>query len=212
MSTSDPGDWWPLGEAGAIQVGEVRLSGWDGKLARARARFAVPRIQPGRYSLMFCDAGCANPLGDIVPAGVSIVADPFIAQLARRLYRLESRSSQRVRGLRRALQNLQAEALPAPESPDVSGIVERLEALERRVSRPQPAADAVAGLRGWFVSGAVLAAAVSVLVGRARARRGRRADIAPLTADVPTERPSVWPSSETVPRPRPAHKTLLRDR
>jgi hypothetical protein len=85
----------------------------------------------------------------------------------------------------------------------VSGIVERLEALEHRVSRPQPAAGTPwLAFAGWFVSGAALAAAVSVLVGRARARRGRRADIAALTADVPTERPPVMVGSRGGPHDR----------
>ena len=43
------------------------ISGRELNLALASASFRVPEIPPGRYTVMFCDAGCAHPLADVIP-------------------------------------------------------------------------------------------------------------------------------------------------
>jgi hypothetical protein len=67
MREASPGDWWSLGDAEAIRVGQVAVSVSDANLGRARAEFTVPELPPATYHLMLCDAGCAEPLGDVIP-------------------------------------------------------------------------------------------------------------------------------------------------
>jgi hypothetical protein len=68
------------GDAEAVELGRVVLRVSDSNIARARASFTVPDLPPATYSLMFCDAGCAHPLADVVPTKTfTIVADPATA-------------------------------------------------------------------------------------------------------------------------------------
>jgi hypothetical protein len=92
MREASPRDWWSLGDAEAIQVGQVTVSVWDGNLGRATAAFTMPAIPPATYHLMLCDAACTQPLADVIPAtDFTVVADPASARMAH-----ESRSSPRV--------------------------------------------------------------------------------------------------------------------
>ena len=64
---ASPRNWWSLGSADAFRVGRVVISGRELNLALASASFRVPEIPPGRYTVMFCDTGCAHPLADVIP-------------------------------------------------------------------------------------------------------------------------------------------------
>jgi hypothetical protein len=64
---ADPGDWWTLGDAEAYRVARVVIGSGDANLALANAAFRVPELPSGRYSVMFCSAGCARPLADVIP-------------------------------------------------------------------------------------------------------------------------------------------------
>lgn len=87
----DPG-WWKQRWTAAHEVGRVELSNWDANQAVARSVFEVPALPSGRYDLMFCSAECAEPLGHIVPAAVTIASDPLAARVASafRNYRMEA--------------------------------------------------------------------------------------------------------------------------
>ena len=86
MRKRSPGDWWSLGGAEAIRVGPVTIGGLDANLARATAAFTLPEIPPATYHLMLCDAGCTEPLMDVIPTGgFTVVADPATARMAKRV-------------------------------------------------------------------------------------------------------------------------------
>jgi hypothetical protein len=67
MREASPQNWWTVGSAHAFRVGRVVISGRESNLALANASFRVPEMPPGRYAVMFCDAGCAHPLADVIP-------------------------------------------------------------------------------------------------------------------------------------------------
>jgi hypothetical protein len=67
MRKPSPLNWWSLGSADAFRVGRVEIGGRESNLALAKASFRVPKLPPGRYTVMFCDAGCAHPLADVIP-------------------------------------------------------------------------------------------------------------------------------------------------
>ena len=172
MSEPSPRNWWSLGGAEAIQVGEVAVSVSDTGLGTARAAFTVPDVPPATYHLMFCDAGCAEPLADVLPAeGFTVVADPATALVARRVDRLE----RRIRNQAGRLAGARVDA----DRAEVAAQSARLEVarLERRVasvadegrgSSPAPWAYA-----GWVVAG-TLAVALALLVLRRRRPRPPR--------------------------------------
>ncbi len=88
-----PGNWWSLGGAEAIEVGQVTVSVSDANLGRATAALTVPELPPATYHLMLCDKACTEPLADVIPAKrFTVVADPATARMAQRVDRLERRS------------------------------------------------------------------------------------------------------------------------
>lgn len=173
MSTAQPEGWWSLGGAVAVPVGEVALSGWDGNWAQARVRFTVPDVEPGWYRLMFCDLGCASPLGDVIPTAIQLWEHPSIAQLARKLDGVASRAS-KVRTLRAAISDLDEEVAAFPDAPNVASLTERVARLERQLmSRQEPATAPWWAFVGWFLLGVGTALAA---VSHTRRRRRSRVD------------------------------------
>jgi len=68
MGEATPGNWWSVGGAQAYRVGRVTLEDGDLNLARATASFRVPSaVPPGKFAVMLCNAGCADPLADVIP-------------------------------------------------------------------------------------------------------------------------------------------------
>jgi hypothetical protein len=79
MRKASPGDWWVADSAAAFRVGRVVIGGGDSNLALANASFRVPELPAGKYSVMFCDAGCRHPLADVIPtlpSQLTVVAQP----------------------------------------------------------------------------------------------------------------------------------------
>lgn len=66
MRRANPGHWWEK-PTNATRVGVVTLSKWQTNAATARVGITIPRMKPGRYSLMLCNAGCVKPLADVIP-------------------------------------------------------------------------------------------------------------------------------------------------
>jgi hypothetical protein len=62
-----PRNWLSVGSAEALRVGRVVIGGSESNLALANAYFRVADVPPGQYVVMFCDAGCAHPLADVIP-------------------------------------------------------------------------------------------------------------------------------------------------
>jgi hypothetical protein len=69
MRQPSPRNWWSVGGADAYRVGRVVIGERHFNLARATASFRVPeQVTSGKYVVMFCDAGCAHPLGNVIPS------------------------------------------------------------------------------------------------------------------------------------------------
>ncbi|HXF71831.1 MAG TPA: hypothetical protein VNO79_04375 [Actinomycetota bacterium] len=183
MAVADPGSWWELGSARAFEVGNVRLFGFDGNLAHARASFVVPAVPPGAYALMFCDVGCTRALGDIVPSRVLVAPDRFTARLSQRVgnLALELRETRwRLRAARDRIRRVAAERATEPAA--IAGRVDRLSAslrdLERRLDRAEAARDGVP----WL--GALGATAAALALGWAAGRRRRRPELPAVPDDL----------------------------
>jgi hypothetical protein len=143
MRKASPGDWWSLGGAEAIAVAPVTVSRSDPGFGRARAAFTMPELPPATYHVMLCDAGCAEPLADVIPTpGITVVADPATARLVKRVARLERRKAR----------------------PEVVRI-------ERTVAAPADDGEGSRPVTGWLVAGG-LAGALALTVGR-RSRAAR---------------------------------------
>jgi hypothetical protein len=169
MRKQSPRQWWSLGAAEAIQVGRVAVSVSDTNLGRASGAFTVPELAAATYHLMLCDAGCAEPLADVIPAkGFTVVADLATAQMAQRVDRLE----RRVRNQARQLATARSDGERARDVA-VRNARSEVEQLNARVSsladegRSSPRMWAYAG---WAVAGA-LAGALALLVLRHRRSR-----------------------------------------
>lgn len=161
-SKASPGDWWSLGGADAIPVGNVTVSAKpDSNLGRARGEFTVPELPAATYHVMLCDSGCAQPLGTVVPArGFTVVADPATARLEQRVDLLRQRIGGQARELE-ATQAIADRALDAVRRADAG--IDRLQASVRSSSEEdaKPPIWALAGslvilaLGAWLVIRAV---------------------------------------------------------
>lgn len=171
MRKASPRNWWSLGDAEAIQVGQVTVSVSDANLGRAAAAFTMPEVRPATYHLMLCDTACTEPLADVIPAeDLTVVADPATARMAQRADRLERRIRDHARRLAAARTDADRALVAARNARSA------VEQLETRVS--SPAAESRRSPRvarwayaGWFVAG-VLIGALALLV----LRRGQRPD------------------------------------
>lgn len=179
MAEPESARWWNLGNARTILLGEVKLGGWYSGLATGAATFTVPDIELGTYALMFCTAGCTEPLGEIVPSRVTLITDPESARLARDLNRVD----ERVGGLAESLKARTEEAmndaryarLQAADAvaaarklhstidvlrADLRGVTAELD--DRGSPMPWLA------IAGWFIAGAAMALLVVLVLARRR--------------------------------------------
>lgn len=160
LGRADPGDWWrPVTEP--IRAGTVELTSWDANLAEARVRLDVPGVSPGSYHLMLCDAGCDRPLGNLIPAGVTVTDDVLAAQTTRRLLETEARLSlavQRTRNDLRATRRTLGDVTSR-----VAAQERRVEALEPRPAQTpeSPETSPWIAYAGWFVAGGATLLAIS---------------------------------------------------
>jgi hypothetical protein len=175
MREPSPRNWWSLGDAEAIRVGEARVSVSNVNLGRVTAAFTLPELPPATYHLMLCDAACTEPLADVIPAtGFTVVADPATARLVRRADRLERGSREQARRL--ATARIVADTALAAAR-DAGSEVERLEA-----GVPAPASGSTSwAFAGWFAAGLLLGA-LALLVLRTRSGRARPRPPAPPLA------------------------------
>jgi hypothetical protein len=173
MRRRSPPNWWSIGGADAFRVGRVVIGGSASNLALANASFRVPNVPLGKYAVMFCDAGCAHPLADVVPmTEFAVVANPLIARLAVRVDRLEQQAhtqGQALLGTRAAAQ--EAERAAARR---LARAHARIETLERRLAGSRRPMWAGAG---WLLAGVVVGVVAGILW-RRRRQPGPRARIA----------------------------------
>ncbi|MPZ73845.1 MAG: hypothetical protein GEU74_11540 [Nitriliruptorales bacterium] len=147
MTRPDPKRWWALEpDAELIRVGRLHVGGWSGNVGSAHARIKLPAEISGRWNLMFCDAGCREPLGHAVPTVVGVTADPVTAQTARRTMALERRARRIVAQLRADVSNARAEAAEARAAArdlrrvlnDMTVDVQLLKAAQAQPDQPSP--------------------------------------------------------------------------
>jgi hypothetical protein len=178
MRKPSPGNWWSVGGAEAIQIAQVTVSVSDANLGRADAAFTVPELPPATYHLMLCDAGCSEPLADVIPAeGFTVVADQATAQIAQRVERLE----RRIRTHAAELEAVRAGADSAQVA--IRNARSEVEQLEARLSslveevRTSPRVTWWA-YAGWLVAGALVGLLVMLVHRRRVSRRPRRTRVA----------------------------------
>ena len=156
MRKPSPSNWWSPGGAEAIEVGRVAVNVSDANLGRATAAFTVPDIPPATYQLMLCDTACAEPLGDVIPVDLTVVADPATARMGSASTAwsdgVATRLVERLRARGSSLANEGRSAPPAAPwayatwlvAGVLAGALALLVLLRRRSRRPRPA-DGV----GW---------------------------------------------------------------
>jgi hypothetical protein len=173
MRKRSPRNWWSLGGAEAIEVGQVTVSVSDADLGRVSAAFTVPELPPARYHLMLCDAGCTEPLAEVIPTNrFTVVADPATARMVNRVHRLERRSRNQARrlGAARAESHMARVAVRNARS-EVEQLAAGVSSLANEGRSAPPAAPWA--YAGWLVAGA-LAGALALLVLRRRRSRPPR--------------------------------------
>ena len=148
MGKRSPRRWWSVNSgAGVFKVGRVVVHLSDTNLGKARASFIVPELAPGTYALMFCDAGCAHPLADVIPTrGFTVVADVATARIAQRNDQLEKRVWRQARQLvaaRAAIGRARTDAMNSHS--DLDQLQAKMRLIERRVGDTEH--DGIG--RGW---------------------------------------------------------------
>ena len=172
MTVAEPKHWWSP-PPDLTLIGDVRLSDWDANLAVATAEIDVPEVTPGSYDLMICDAGCVNPLANLIPSRIEVSADALTAQTARKMEKTKTRldiALQRVRhDLRQQGRRLEAATTGSAESADA------IARLQKRVSslddRPPPPSSPWLPYLSFFLAGAAVTSLVSAF--RRRSSSGR---------------------------------------
>jgi hypothetical protein len=163
MRRRSPRNWWSVGGADAFRVGRVVIGGSGSNLALANASFLVPHVPPGKYAVMFCDAGCAHPLADVIPmTEFAVVANPTIARLAVRVDRLEQQTFTQGQELLR--KRAAARAAELASAGRLTRAQTRIEALERRLADSR---RSVWTEVRWVIAGLVLGL-VGILLRRRR--------------------------------------------
>jgi hypothetical protein len=178
MRKPSPGNWWSLGGAEAIEVGQVAVNVSDANLGRASAAFTVPELPPATYHLMLCDTACTEPLADVIPAkGFTFVADPATARIANRVDRLERRSRNQAGQLAAARADTD-KALAAARN--ARSEAEQLKASMPSLANEGPGAPPAApwAYAGWLVAGALAGALALLVLRRRRPRPPRPARVA----------------------------------
>jgi hypothetical protein len=172
MRKRSPRNWWSLGRAEAIEIGQVTVRVSDTNLNTATAAFTVPELPPATYHLMLCDTGCTEPLADVIPLkGFTVVADAATARIASRVDRLERRSRNQAGRLAAARADADKALVAARNAgSEVAQLEARVSSLSSK-DRSSPSAGPWA-YAGWLVAGA-LAGALAVLVLRRRSQAPR---------------------------------------
>ena len=164
MTQPEPRRWWALSpDAELVRVGRVQLGGWNANLGKAHARIRIPEIAAGRWALMFCDAGCREPMANAIPTSVRVTADALTARTADRVAALEERMRV-VADLRADLRDARlrvdgAAARAENMRRDLNSLTRRMQALEAAAQVPPPSSA-----WPWGVAGAFALLTVVILV------------------------------------------------
>jgi hypothetical protein len=183
MRRGSPRNWWSLGDAEAIQVGQVTVSVSDANLGRATAAFTMPELPPATYHLMLCGTACTEPLADVIPAtDFTVVADPATARMAQRADRLERRIRNQARRLVAARTDADGALVAARHA---RSEVEQLEATVSSPAHESRSSPPVArwAYAGWCVAGVLMGALAVLVLRRGRSKPPRLARAGWLPSD-----------------------------
>lgn len=198
MAQSYEPDWWQLGDAKAIKVGTVSITVSDSNLARASAQIDLTGVEPGDYSLMFCDADCTHALADVIPIRITVLEDPLLARVANSVEDLRWRD----RAIKWHLINrIQETGRESADRADVKTLRNQVDELQLLVERVGAEAETKSGrVSGrvsaleknsgerwlslvWLLIGAVMGGLIAVLL----VRRERRRQLVPDSLDIERE-------------------------
>jgi hypothetical protein len=179
MGTGNPARWWAA-DSGAqlLQLGRISWSMKWGNVGTARASVRIPEVEPGRYDLMLCDAGCTRPFASVIPATIRITDEPLAAQALRKVDRLEHQLARQGDAAQERIRAAQTVAERATTRADnvratLNGLAQRVQALEAE----QSSAVSTPRSMTWPLTGAAALVALAALAWAAqrRAARPRRA-------------------------------------
>ena len=159
-------EWWRT-PTRAVLLGQVALGDWDSNIAWARSAFEVPHIEPGRYSIMFCDLGCERPLADVIPTFVRIFdAEGFARHLDRQIDGVVRQSGADRDRIRRLEQRLAAAPTEKEFYDLYSDFLMRTSELNDRVEELSVRPDRSGVSWPWVLVVALTAALLSSLIVR----------------------------------------------
>lgn len=169
MTQREPKRWWAMSpDAKLVRVGQVQLGEWNANVGEARSHIEIPKIETGRWSLMFCDAACREPMGSVIPLSVHVTADVLTAKTADRMAALEERARV-VPELRTELRTARLEAADAAAAAENAR--RELDSVTRRLLVLEAAARQPSSSSAWPWS--IAAASALLMVGIIVASRRR---------------------------------------
>jgi hypothetical protein len=157
----------------AIPIGQISTTSPTNGAATARITFTVPEIDPGPYTLTFCNLPCTHAtLGDLAGGSFSVAATKDDAlrrevtdRVNARIAQVRANLAARIRDAEKAQRDLATRA-------EIQGLADRLTELEARVVRLrslQPRND------GWVRTAPLIMAGLALLLtGTLWVRRFRR--------------------------------------
>jgi len=206
----------------AIPLGRMEISGGAGRVCCwiARLAFTVPDVQPGYYSIEYCDVPCTvNGIGDLSGGGFWVGHTLDEARLQGEAAALQTSNESLARQVRRA--ENRADRLADERSElenDVLTLRNKVTSLEREMSpvRAAPVSRERAPWPVWtWAISAIAGVAVGALIGSRRAQRRRshpvrdpdRRPPAMATAHPRRERPTRQLTRLLRSRPHGPHRT-----
>ena len=140
MGKANPKRWWaPVDRM--LRVGDVEILPSNGNFVNAAVRLSIPEIPTGNYYLMLCDAGCRNPLADVVPSPVVVSADALSAKTARELRRLSDSTGVQIMRLDRRVRRSSAQVRGLED--EIVQMHAQIAALRDRPASPEERSDAL---------------------------------------------------------------------
>lgn len=198
MAQSYAPDWWHLGDAEAIEVGTVSITVSDSNLARASAQIDLTGVEPGDYSLMFCDAGCTHALADVIPIRITVLEDPLLARVANSVEDLRWRDRAIKWHLINRIQETGRESADRADVKSLRNQVDELQLLVERVgaaaeTKSEGVAQRVSALEKdsgerwlslvWLLIGGLMGGLIAILL----VRRERKRQLVPEVSDMDRE-------------------------